>query len=291
MITLSVTESTNQLISGIPEYLIFEASEPCNIYYTLDGTIPTQSSLIAVDKVYLPTSGSSVVVKAKAFGVVNQSSILILEYKTETVNLGGPRLTGREGISVLRVGEAVVDNLSFDENGNPVQQTSIQFDELQMKASTRNSIGVVLDPYASSLDFINFPSYSPPYDLVSVSSVNDANTWDPKAKVIIIDGSTLENKEKQVVNIVNRPYGNMVPTTKFYDERLGQQQPIVTGNYLRSYYNPVTKVYISYYWESLESRWVQSIQSVDIPRRNLFGNPSNHNVFTWINDRAQSLIF
>jgi hypothetical protein len=290
MIVLTVTESVNELISGFPEYIIFETSQPATVFYTLDGTAPGISSLIAVDKVYLPTGGGTLVVKAKAVAGLLESDILELEYKTTNSTINGPRLTGTEGISVLRFGSEVVDSLSYDSSGNAAQETSIEFDNLSIKASREDYQGIRLDPFATSVDFINFADATPKTNITERTSPNGPGYFDPNAKVIVIDGSTSEKMEEQVVKIVNRPYNTFGPTTNFYTERLGQKEPIITGNYVRSFYNPKTNQYISYYWESLESRWIQSIQTVDIPSRNLSGPfPRNQFVIRWINDRSQSL--
>ena len=151
MIVLSVTESVNELISGFPEYLIFETSEPSNVFYTFDGTTPDINSLIAVDKVYLPTDGGILIVKAKAIAGVLESDILELEYKTTNPTLNGPRITGSEGISILRFGSEVIDSLSFNSSGDPAQQTSINFDDLSIKSSREDYQGIRLDPFATSI--------------------------------------------------------------------------------------------------------------------------------------------
>lgn len=292
MIILSVTESTNELISGIPEFLIFETSEPSNIFYTFDNSTPDENSLIAVDKVYLPTNGTTLVVKAIAKNISSSSAVMEIEYKTTNQTINGPRLTGKEGISVLRIGDAVTDSLSFDANGNPSQQTSIGFDDLQMKASRNDYQGIRLSETKTSLDFVNFADTPWMDNIIQRSSPNDGREFDPTANVIIIDGSTEEKMEEQVVKIVNRGYNTFDATTKFYKERLGQSQPIITGNYVKSFYNPATKKYISYYWESLESRWIQSIQTVDIKPLRLFSSSSkNRYVFEWIQERALSQLF
>lgn len=292
MLVLTVTRSENELISGIPEYVTFSASQPATIFYTLDNTAPDVDSLIATGKVYLPTSGSSVILRAKAISMSEESDELLLEYSTNSLDFDGRRLIGNEGIAVLRAGDISVNSLSFDSDGNPVQGSSTEFVDLDLKASRTDNQGIVLDEYATSLDFVNFPkritSSGPP----NTSTPNNNSNFDPKAKFIIIDGSSDEARDNQVVKIVNRPYSTFGPNSKFYQERLGIPEPIVTGNYVRSFYNPVNKKYCSYYWENLESRWILSIQSVDIPNRYLGGPaPKNRFVFQWIQDRAYSLIF
>ena len=108
-----------------------------------------------------------------------------------------------------------------------------------------------------------------------------------------MDGSTNEKFENQVVKIVNRTYSTFGPTSKFYDERLGEKEPVVTGNFVKSFYDKKTGTYTSYYWESLESRWIKSIQKVDIPSKKIYRHSagSKRFVFRWIQDRALSQLF
>lgn len=292
MLVLTATRSENELISGIPEYVTFTVSQPATIFYTLDNTAPDVDSLIATGKVYLPTSGSSVILRAKAISISEESDELFLEYSTNSLDFDGRRLIGNEGIAVLRAGDIPVNSLSFDFEGNPVQGSSTEFVDLELKASRTDNQGIVLDEYATSLDFVNFPKRITSSEPPDTSTPNNNSNFDPKAKFIIIDGSTEEARDNQVVKIVNRPYSTFGPNSKFYQERLGIPEPIVTGNYVRSFYNPVNKKYCSYYWENLESRWILSIQSVDIPNRYL-GGPASRNRFViqWVQDRAYSLIF
>jgi len=291
MIVLTLEESTVEYISGFPEYVSFSTSNPATVYYTLDGTDPDETSLIAVDNVYLPTNGSAFTLKAIAISLDDSSAILEEEYKTDSTDLDGPRYLGDEGISILSYGAEVVDSLSFDADGNEAQEVAVAFSDLEIKASRTDSGGVMLDDKKTSIPFVNF-SESSPISIETVESTpNDNVEFDPSARFIIIDGSTDAKFENQVVKIVNRPYSTFGPTSKFYEERLGQQEPIVTGNYVRSYYNPSTGIYISYYWESLESRWIKSIQKIERTELSVGPNVGSKFVYRWIQDRAMSQLF
>jgi len=149
----------------------------------------------------------------------------------------------------------------------------------------------MLDPKKTSVSFVNFAE-SPTQDAETIQSTPNNNAeFDPSAKFIIIDGSTDEAFENQVVKIVNRPYNTFDPVSKFYNERLGEKEPIVTGNYVRSFYNPVNGLYISYYWESLESRWIKSVQKIDKETLSIGPTMIHPFVFRWIQDRALSQLF
>ena len=291
MIVLTLEESSEEYISGFPKYLTFSVSKPATVYYTLDGTTPDEDSLIAVGNVYLPTSGSSISVKAVAISSDDASSVLETEYNTDSTSLDRPRHLGEEGIVVIPYGADIVDSLSFDSEGDDTQETAVELSDLEIKASRTDSGGVMLDPKKTSASFVNFAE-SPAQDAETIQSTpNDNVEFDPSAKFIIIDGSTDEAFENQVVKIVNRPYNTFDPVSKFYNERLGEKEPIVTGNYVRSFYNPVNGLYISYYWENLESRWIKSVQKIDKETLSIGPTMVHPFVFRWIQDRALSQLF
>ena len=255
MIVLTLLESEEQIISGIPEYIEFETDVPANIFYTLDGTDPTIESLIALGKVYLPTSGLTLTVKAIALSADGSSDVLEQVYNSDSTELDGPRNIG-EGISVLPFGSTSVNNLSFDADGYAAQESSSDFVDLDIKASITGGEN------QTSVSFVNFADVDPEGDSFSSSSVNDNVYFDPTAKLILVDGSTDEAFDNQQVKLINRTYNSFDPTSKLFTERLGQKEPIVTGNYVRSYYNPATKEYVSFYYESVDSRWIISKQKL-----------------------------
>ena len=46
MIEISLEESDGELFDGFPEYIVFKTSIPATVYYTLDGKVPDEDSLI-----------------------------------------------------------------------------------------------------------------------------------------------------------------------------------------------------------------------------------------------------
>ena len=256
MIILTLLESEEQIISGIPEYIEFETDVASNVFYTLDGTEPTIESLIALGKVYLPTSGLTLTLKAIALSASDSSGVLEQTYSSDSTALDGPRNIG-EGVSVLPFGSTSVNNLSFDVDGYAAQESSIEFVDLDIKAS------LIPNSKKTSISFINFAEAPVDDDSFSSSSVNDNVYFDPKAKLILVDGSTNELFDNQQVKLINRTYNSFDPTSRLYAERLGQEEPIITGNYVRSYYNAATKEYVSFYYESVDSRWIISKQKLE----------------------------
>lgn len=292
MIELSIAEGEYELYDGFPEYISISSNIPSTIYYTLDGSNPDESSLIATGKVYLPTLSGSITFKAVAVSGVNRSSTLERDYSNESINADGRRNLGKEGITVYKHDSDPFDNLSFSYDGATAQNTLLGRNDLSLKASLTDSSGEAFAGGKTSFDFINFEIKKPSVKSRVVSSPNNNHNFDPSAPVIHIDGFSDESKENQVVKIVNRPYNTFEPTTNFYKERLGQKEPIVTGNYVRSFYNPKTRKYVSFYWESLESRWIRSEQIVG-EKQPLSISPGKTKrfVYRWIQDRALSQLF
>lgn len=87
-ITLTITESEKEIVSGIPQYISIEADEICNIYYTFDKSTPTTNSSIYVDKLYLTSEYPTLTVKLYATNGSDESEIYELKY--------GPTLTANK---------------------------------------------------------------------------------------------------------------------------------------------------------------------------------------------------
>jgi hypothetical protein len=291
MISLTIAESEVEFISGIPSYITFSTDVPSTVYYTLDGETPGVNSLIAVGKVYMPTSSRGLTLKAIAISPTDTSVVTTKKYSTDSEDYNGPRRIGDEGISILPPSGIVLESLSFDSSGDAAQETAIAFVDLDVKASKVSTDGVWVEDGKTSVPFVNFPKANDVSDRFTVSTVNDNVEFDPRAKFITIDGSTQAKLDEQVVKIVNRTYSTFGPTSKFYDERLGESEPLVTGNYIRSFYDEARQLFVSYYWESLESRWIRSVQRAEGTVSKNGASSRNHFVYRWIQDRSVSGAF
>jgi len=291
MINLTIKEGSHELLDGFPETISFETDVPSTVYYTLDGTDPTADSLIAVGKIFLPTLKGSLTVRAIAMSGDDESEIIEAEYENSSTKMDGRRLIGDEGIAVIRFGDDLVDSLAFDSDGGKAQGLSGDKEDFDIKGSRTSSRGEAYSAGKTSRDFINFSLKDKVTKRDSISSPNNNPNFDPTAKFIVIDGSTEEAKDNQVVKIVNRPYNTFGTTTNFYKERLGQKEPIITGNFVRSFYNGKTGKYVSYYWESLESRWIRSEQTISRDTLRIGPKAEKLFVYRWIQDRALSQLF
>lgn len=292
VIVLTLEESEDQIISGFPEYLILSTNTPANVFYTLDGSEPTEDSEIFVDKLYLPTDGLTITLRAIAISGIYSSAELEKTYFTHQKNVTKSRLIGKEGINLLPPGKIPVDNLSYDADGNPAQETAIPLEDLSLIGSTTDYIGQKL-PVDTTLDFVNFAKKEVKTPNTIVSSPNNNNiNFDPKSAYIIIDGTTTENMENQIVKIINRPHGTMDLLSPIY-ARSQLNYQLNTANFVRYMIDPKSGKITFYYRDSRESRWLVSNQKTEAKSLNLSPSvgPPNSFVFRWIENRAQSKIY
>ena len=110
----------------------------------------------------------------------------------------------------------------------------------------------------------------------------------------MVDGSTDESFANQEVRIINRTYGTFGVFGGGWNEHLNNRH-IVSGNFVRSMYNPANNKIVSYYYESRENRWLESVQSVSLgsksltPKRREGGGTGL--VFRWLDSRSLSKLF
>lgn len=296
IVVLTLEESDDQLISGFPEWVTLSTGpEPSTIFYTLDGSDPTEDSEIYVDKIVIPTTGLTTTLKAFAKVVslsgTFYSGVIEKMYFTSQKKLDKARLIGKEGVNLLPPGKIPINNLSYDEDGNPAQQSTIPIEDMELKGSTSNNRGEDIKG-STTLDFINFAIKNPQISNAIVSTPNNNIAFDPRAFYIIIDGSTPEKLENQIVKIINRPQGTMDLVSPFYNRNSLYHQ-VTTSNFVRYMINPISGKTVLYYRDSREGRWIKSIQKTEPKGLNLTATsaPPNSFVFRWIEDRAQSKIY
>jgi hypothetical protein len=295
MIQLTIELSQIELISGIPEYITFKTDVPSIVFYTLDGTVPESDSMVAEGRVYLPSNVGSVTVTAVAVSEDDNSDIVTETFST-LMQIDKVQNIRYEGIQILPSGSDYLVSLGFDEDGDPTQNSSIILDDLDIVASKTDYIGMPIEGQEdgkTTRDFINFikdkTKISHPYK----TTPNNNNVYfDPKSKYIEIDGTTTSAMESQIVKIVNRPYGNFDPVSKGYNEAMKQSENVISGNLVRSMYDPATGIYVSFYYESKDSRWIVSKQKTDKKIFVInFNSEKNKFVFRWVEDRHMTRIF
>lgn len=291
VILLSLEESDEQILAGIPEIVTLTTNVPATIFFTLDDTDPTEDSEIYVDEIIMPTDSSTVILKAIAISGDSESSILEVTYFPDQSNITKSRLTGKEGINILPPDEDVVDNISVDENSSNTQTTSIPFEDLDIKASTTNHRGERISGN-TSISFINLATRTVSVAPTAISSTAAGEIFDPLSSLILIDGSTDEKFENQTIRIINRSMRSMDLVSKVYNSSLSSQQ-LISSHLVTAIKNPDTGLMVFYYRDSRENRWIKSTQQVESTRLNISNSssPISGFVFRWIEDRSQTRIF
>lgn len=291
-IIITVVQSTNQIISGIPEYVEVETNVPSVIFYTFDGTDPTiESEFLTGTRLLLPTAVNNVLLKLIAIAGSESSDIFEHEWIT-TVNAVTKRFEQTQGINILPPSSQVVDSIAVTADGTAARETSIEFVDLEMKATDRDKYKK-FEGGKTSLEFINFRLEilvnEIPYQS-KVSSTNNNLDFDPKAGLIIIDGSTPEKMSAQSIKIINRPNNTMAPRSDAYNYRTSQES-VQSSNLVRYFINPKTGKMVFYYFDSRECRWIQSIQQITPKVLDIGQQVGNPKVFSWIQDPIMSKIF
>lgn len=290
-IALVMEESESSIISGFPEFVTFEVSEPATIFYTLDGSTPSELSEIVInDKLYLPTDKSYVTLKAVAITSTSSSPLVEMVYQIPI--LKDRFAETKTGVSVLPAGKDYVTSLAVNADGDDVQKTSKDIHDLDITASRTSDIGEKNAQGLTSKAFIYHPERRINFgDHTNISSPNDLNdNFNPEAKLIIINSQTQEDIDDQAVRIIMRPFDSIPVRSETYKEHI-RTESLMTGSLILPIFNPDTGVGVFYYAEPREGRWVKSIVKTDPKELNLSSSLKTVNfAFRWITDRTQSKI-
>lgn len=288
VISISITESTQQIISGIPRTITVSTNIPATIFYTLDGKDPTTDSSIYIGPVTLPTNNSSVTFKVFATNGLNSSPIIDKFYAPTITNDRRPHDT----VIGLTSGPGVQDTFPFGDNGplNPVTYgntggivvdnpsipnipdgydgtatgtyadgTDLPLTSYQFIYSTSNSLGETGRGIGTlpSITTILVPKPMSP----SSSSKASDKFFNPKAMVIYQDSrempyddvSQLNRGIFSLQNAERSRNGALLLNTAF-----DSSSP--TGSFLRSHYNQRENTITYYYRDSDTGRWIISVE-------------------------------
>lgn len=290
LITITITEATIQVLSGIPKYVILSTDIPSSIYYTFDGSIPDTNSLIYLSgELLLPVDQTTVILSLLATNGVDFSQIISRTYYPDLSDVRRPRETvlnldnntgrsyfpygdlsptipvlygGPGGDIVKKPGVAPwPDGYGWDgtATGTGVGFTDkaltsyeLKFSETDYEGRKGNGIGTL--PAKVTI----VPPTPPP----KFSSTNSA-TFDPRA-IIIYQDNTVEQYDKNVPNI-NRQYFSLENAEKVKDGILlnttSQEGLAPTGSFVNSVFDPKHNTIKYYYFDSQTLRWIISKES------------------------------
>ena len=287
VISLSIVESEDQIVSGIPRILTVTANNSATIFYTLDGTIPTLYSTIYTGPILLPTNSVSVVFNVFASNGIDQSPIYTETYITNIINNTrlshastdansgdlGPDLfpfgsqpiqpngqyTNNSGITVDDPTLAQIPS-GFDGHGNTAGFTNNPFDttNYQIIYTTKDSIGQQGDNIGNLPAEVKIKmEQAPPEETEFYSKL-----FNPKAMVIFQD---YDSEDPTMPVQLNKPLFSYQDPTRDDDGSLlfnsGLDSPPLSGSLVRSFYNDRTQKMTSYYFDSWSLKWVISSQN------------------------------
>lgn len=285
VISISIIESTQQIISGIPKSLTLSTNIVASIFYTFDGTIPTTDSFIYTGSVTLPTNTSSVIFSAFATDGIDSSAVIT---KTYSPSVLGARFPHDTVLDLGAAGPSAPDNFPFggfsptiptpygksgginisdpalpiisdgyDGAGNSAGGTNLPLSSYTNIYSTTDSegqtgrgIGTLPAQVTIKIPIPTSPSSS--------SNMSD-KFFNPKAMVIyqdsreppIDDVTQLNHQFFSLSDIERSRNGGILLNTAF-------DSSASTGSFLRSHFNPRDNTITYHYRDKDTNQWIIS---------------------------------
>lgn len=284
-ITVTIVESTEQILSGIPRYVTITTDVIATIFYTLDGTTPTLLSSIYIGNLYLPTSLPVFTLKVLATDGSIYSEIVSTTYQTNILQnarlphsaTDAPAGTNLPNLypfgtnplqpttQFLNPGDAsiTVDNPSltqipnaFDADGNPTTFTNYPYtmENYSILYPTTNANRESGPNIGSLPEVLIDPKQDIPEETEEFT-----NTFNPKAFVIYQDTTKQDSDEPAIINSeffsLEDPE-NIRDGVSFYN--CGLDAPPVMGSFVRVHYNPTDNTDTYYYHDTHANRWIIS---------------------------------
>lgn len=288
VISVTIEESSEQVVSGIPRYLTVTTNVTAIIFYTLDGSTPTLFSDIYTGPIFLSTENLSTTFKVFASDGTDSSAIITEVYQTDILqnarlahagtdaqageNLPGVYPFGTAPLqptttftSPAEVGVTVFDpnlastNTGFDGSGNQTGFTNEPYniENYQIAYSTRDAIG------QTGLGVGTLPATATILAPVPDPETTDqfSATFNPRAFVIFQDFSQSNPDDPAQIN---RQFFTLEDGEKARDGNAyynsGLDSPPVSGSFLRSHYNPKDNTMNYYYLDTWTNKWIISKQ-------------------------------
>lgn len=320
VISITIVESSTQIVSGIPESVSIETNIESNIFYTLDGSDPTIYSNIYIDKLKLPTNKPILTLKIFATNGIDNSLIITNTYKTDSSNKNVR--FAHSGTNLPQTNPTFVNDLPFGSNNNQTQQifTGTSSSGLNINNPDLIQVSTGFDGSGNPISFTNgqFVGIPSPNFEVVFSETNaqgeighgigtlpkfsiiptqpepeeSDTSWqffDPRALVVIQD--LTKEQDPGIPPIINRQHFSVENVNvvrhgnQYYNT--GMSAPPTTGSFIRQYYNPSNNTITYYYFDSSQNRWIISTTPFT-PSNNQYNYSSNmvfgksKHVYTWL---------
>lgn len=317
VISVSITQSEEQVVSGIPRTVTLTTNIPANIFYTLDGSVPTLFSAMYVDPITMPTDKLIVILNVFASNGTDVSPIISETYQTDMVS-GDARLP-RSSVDVPP-GTNMPELYPF--GTNPIQPMGTYLNPADSGVTVYNP---ALPATATAFDADGYQTAytNQPYNLINYNIVYTttnaegetgpnignlpknkiqpevpppeetqlfSNMFDPRALVIF---QNFADEDPDMPPQVNRQFFTLQNDSKVRDGNAYFSRaidgPPPSGSLVRSHYNPRTNEITYYYFDSWNNRWIISTTPY-VPNGTWDGNISTKfmghggsaRVFEWI---------
>jgi hypothetical protein len=297
ILIITTEESTEQIISGVPQVVSLSTNLPSIIYYTLDGSVPDTFSTIFISPIEMPTDVNSV--NLRAYAVSGDDTGYLNVYYRPEVNLFYTRRDSDYGYVVDAYGVA---NEGYDGYGlNTINIANVPesyydepIDMNQLEYSVAGSEGIGPGTLITLLPMT--PEIRNKYKIIdqNADSPNNNNVYfDPKSAYIVIDGR--DGYEDQAVRIINRHLFRLSGNSKYKRVKfLTQSQTFLSGTFLRSYYSIRNGkgVMVSYYYDSFLNKWIKSIQNYqaeNVPNIGPTKSGGPNIIFKWIRNKPTTI--
>lgn len=293
VVALTFTSSDEEITSGIPRYVDISSNVPSTIYYTIDGSTPTEESLIYVETLQLSDGQTSITLSA--FGVDYDgylSPILTQTFAADQTDITISRNIGSEGLVVDRYDDLTDYVVGYDYMGEAVAYSDIERIDLSEIHSSSGRLGLA-EGTLIEISKPNPEDTANPFDdeFQANSSPSDL-FFNPYAKTITVD-----KREDNTVTILSRPFGSIRTNANRHNiwerqELRGAESTHVSGGHIRTFYNSKNNIMMGFYYDNYTNRWIRSIQDMPSNITNSFnfwqfGQPL---VFRWIGRGRHSII-
>lgn len=291
VISISITESAEQIVSGIPRFITISTNIASVIFYTLDGSTPTTNSTIYTGTIQLPTDILQITLSIFATNGSDSSPVITKIYQTDTLDQGArtshsgtnaipnsiqglndpypfgmPPITPGQVFTGAAEAGFTTDNpllpetpSGFDSNSSPAGFTNEPLIGIPTKTqpliySTTDAEGQT-GPGIGTLPLSTVQRPVPPAEQSNTSD----KLFDPRALVIFQD-FTKPNDPNMPIEINRQFY----TSTSDLNTRQGDlyfnsiDTPAPGGTFLRQHYNPTDQTLTYYYWNSKSNRWIIS---------------------------------
>lgn len=322
VISLSIIESTEQIIDGIPRSITISTNVPASIFYTLDGSDPSIMSEQYIEPIITNSNLDQLILKVFATNGINSTPIITEQYITNNFHQRKPhaKVLGLEshsgnfpfgnnyasqaadygynaGITKSSAHNTSHSN-SFDADGNPIDFSDKPYNQEHYTINYDNSLPKTSD--LASVGTLPANIVIKPDEPVKDYSEMYSNLFDPKAMVIFQD---FDNQKLEDTVSLNRDFFSLdnKDTSMYganYFSTADDGNKTNFGSFIRSEYNPKTNKITYYYRDSYTQKWIISSQTFTNTggwQNNLSGivlnsRPGSRFVYEWVPGIYRTLI-